>query len=71
MDRSRIANVELEWAERYERIRRVQARLDPTGMTRPPRDPDELRFLTATGQLGPYAESVFFNVVVPVHVPEE
>ncbi len=71
MDASRIPNVELEWAERYERIRRVQARLDPTSMTRPLRDPGERRFLAATGQLGPYTESVFLGVVIPVDVPEE
>jgi hypothetical protein len=55
---SRIPDLEVTWAERCERVRRVNARIDPRGMSRPPRDPDELRFLTATGQLGPFEESV-------------
>jgi hypothetical protein len=57
MDLMRIPNLELEWAERYERVRRVNARIDPRGMTRPARDPDERRFLDAAGQLGPFTES--------------
>lgn len=57
MDLTRIPNLELEWAERYERVRRVNARIDPRGMTRPGRDPDERRFLEAVGQLGPFSES--------------
>jgi hypothetical protein len=57
MDLTRIPNLEVEWAERYERIRRVNARIDPRGMTRPARDPDERRFLEATGQLSPFSES--------------
>jgi hypothetical protein len=46
-----------EWALRIERIRRYRQRSDPTGMTRPPRDPDEREFLRETGQEGPYVET--------------
>ncbi len=70
MNLTRIPNVELEWAERYERVRRVQARMNPSGMTRPPRDPDERRFLMETGQLGPFEESVVVAIGVAVDVPE-
>jgi len=44
------------WAIRLERIRRYRLRSDPTGMTRPPRDPDEREFLRRIGRLGPYVE---------------
>ncbi len=57
MDLTRVPNLELEWPERYERVRRVNARIDPRGMTRPERDPDERRFLEAVGQFGPFSES--------------
>ena len=57
MNLTRIPNIELEWAKRCERVRRVNARIDPRGMTRPARDPDERRFLEAAGQLGPFTES--------------
>ena len=74
MDLTRIPNLELEWAERYARIRRVNARIDARGMTRPTRDPDERRFLEATGQLGPFSESVVripvVALLVPFDVPE-
>jgi len=43
-------------ALRMERIRRYRLRSEPTGMTRPPRDPEERAFLRETGQEGPYVE---------------
>jgi hypothetical protein len=46
-----------QWAVRAERILRYRERSNPTGMTRPPRDPDERKFLRETGQEGPYVES--------------
>jgi hypothetical protein len=46
-----------QWATRLERIRRYRERSNPTGMTRPPRDPDEREFLRETGQEGPYRET--------------
>lgn len=45
------------WTIRLERIRRYRERSNPTGMTRPPRDPDEREFLRETGQEGPYVET--------------
>lgn len=51
-----ITDLSTLWAERAERVRRFQARVDPTGMTCPPRDPDERAFLAARGLLGPFAE---------------
>ncbi len=44
------------WPERLRRVLEVQARTDPTGMTRPPRDPNERAFLAARGLLGPFRE---------------
>lgn len=70
MDLDRIPNLELDWAARYERVRRVNARIDPTGMTRPARDPDERRFLAATGQLGPFVESGVLVASLGADVPE-
>jgi hypothetical protein len=46
-----------KWQIRLERIRRSQARTDTRGMTRPPRDPDERKFLERTGQEGPFVEA--------------
>jgi hypothetical protein len=46
-----------QWSIRLERIRRYRERSDPEGMTRPPRDPDERRFLRETGWEGPYEEA--------------
>jgi hypothetical protein len=51
-----VTNVELTWDARLARVRRSQLRVDTTGMTRPRRDPDELAFLGASGQLGPFVE---------------
>jgi hypothetical protein len=46
-----------QWTIRLERIRRYRERSNPSGMTRPPRDPDERKFLQETGQEGPYVET--------------
>ena len=43
-----------KWAERLERVRRSQARIDVRGMTSPPRDPMEREFLRRIGSEGPY-----------------
>ena len=45
------------WTARLERVEKSQARVVTTGMTRPPRDPDERAFLLKTGQLGPFVEA--------------
>lgn len=44
------------WARSRERTAAIRARSDPTGMTRPPRDPDERAFLEERGLLGPFIE---------------
>lgn len=49
-------DISVHWEEQLARVRRSQARTDVTGMTRPPRDPDERAFLAARGALGPFAE---------------
>lgn len=50
-------NLETVWEKRLARVRRSQARADVSGMTRPPRDPDERAFLSAIGRLGPFVET--------------
>lgn len=55
-DSPEISDLAALWAERAERVRRFQSRVDPTGMTCLPRDPDERAFLAAPGLLGPFAE---------------
>ena len=52
-----IEDVREEWPARLARLLRVRARIDTTGMTRPPRDPIKREFLERTGQLGPFRES--------------
>ena len=71
MSQNRIPNLEVEWAERAARVRGVQARTDPMGMTRPRRDPDERCFLAAMGQLGPFIESGVGLGLVPLDVPKQ
>lgn len=51
-----VPDVSLRWRERLARVRRAQARVSVTGMTRPPRDPDERAFLGERGLLGRFAE---------------
>ena len=50
-------DVEGFWQGRLARVQRSQTRTDPSGMTRPPRDPSERAFLARIGQLGPFVES--------------
>ena len=45
-----------EWPERLARLLQVRARIDTSGMTRPPRDPLRREFLEKTGQVGPFLE---------------
>jgi hypothetical protein len=52
-----LVRLDQSWESRLARVRRSQARVNPAGMTRPPRDTDERRFLLQTGQLGPFVES--------------
>lgn len=44
------------WDRASEGVRDVRRRADPTGMTRPARDPEEAAFLRATGREGPFVE---------------
>ena len=62
-----VPDVSLRWRERLARVRRSQARVDVTGMTRPPRDPDERAFLAERGLLGRFAEAP--NAVSPQDGP--
>lgn len=45
------------WARSREATAAFRARTLPTGMTRPPRDPDERAFLAERGLLGPFVEA--------------
>lgn len=44
------------WRRRAAAVEEVRRRADPTGMTRPARDPEEAEFLRETGQEGPFVE---------------
>lgn len=44
------------WARSRDATAAFRARTNPTGMTRPPRDPDERAFLEERGLLGPFVE---------------
>jgi hypothetical protein len=39
------------WAERRKAMREILGRIDPRGMTRPARDPDEREWLSKRGEL--------------------
>lgn len=57
MSESKKRDLSDKWKIRLERVRRSQARTDTRGMTRPPRDPEERKFLRETGQEGPFVEA--------------
>lgn len=44
------------WASRREAAAALRARTDPSGMTRPARDPDEREFLREQSAEGPFVE---------------
>ena len=52
-----IEDVRKEWPAKLARVLRVQARIDTTGMTRPPRDSVKRAFLEQVGQARPFQES--------------
>lgn len=54
---SDLRDITEAWAERLARVRSSQARTNTSGMTRPPRDPEERAFLAGRGLLGPFAET--------------
>ncbi|HXC25919.1 MAG TPA: hypothetical protein VNU46_08385 [Gemmatimonadaceae bacterium] len=47
-----------EWTQRRAAVLAAKATIDPTGMTRPPRDPVEWAWLEAHGLTGPFREVV-------------
>jgi hypothetical protein len=49
-----IPDVTEKWPARLARVLELNRRIDTTGVTRPPRDPDEQEFLERTGQEGPF-----------------
>ena len=57
MGKSKKRDLSDKWKIRLQRIRRSQARTDTRGMTRPPRDPEERKFLRETAQEGPFTEA--------------
>ena len=44
------------WSRHREALVDLRKRIDPTGMTRPARDPDERAFLAERNALGPFVE---------------
>lgn len=44
------------WAKRAGRVSAFLRRVDPRGMTRPRRDPEEREWLEERGRLGPFVE---------------
>ena len=51
-----LTEIRAMWARGREAVAAVRARTDPTGMTRPSRDPDERAFLVERGLQGPFIE---------------
>jgi hypothetical protein len=51
-----LSELRAMWAKRRAAAAEFRARCDPTGMTRPARDPDEREFLRERGGLGPFVE---------------
>lgn len=51
-----LSELRAVWDRRRQAASALRARSDPTGMTRPPRDPDERAFLEERGMLGPFVE---------------
>jgi hypothetical protein len=48
--------LEKMWSVRAERVAAVRERADPTGMTRPERDPSEREWLDERGETSPFVE---------------
>jgi hypothetical protein len=56
MTDDQIPDLSENWEKSLERVRRVNARSDVHGMTRPLRNPDEREFLRRIGREGPLQE---------------
>lgn len=59
-----FGDLEVLWIERARRVADFRRRVNPEGMTRPPRDPEERAWLAERGLLGPFRE------VTPQHPRE-
>ena len=53
---SSLASLRAMWAQRQANAAPFRALVDPTGMTRPARHPDERAFLAERNGLGPFVE---------------
>lgn len=51
-----ISELRAMWERRRKAAEEIRRRTDPTGMTKPARDPEEAEFLRETGQEGPFVE---------------
>ncbi|HEX8394318.1 MAG TPA: hypothetical protein VF665_18380 [Longimicrobium sp.] len=51
-----LSELRAMWERSRAAVAELRARTDPTGMTRPARDPDEREFLRQHGGLGPFVE---------------
>ena len=51
-----LSDLRETWQRRRKAAERVRKRLRPTGMTRPPRSPEEREWLSEREQLGPFVE---------------
>jgi hypothetical protein len=51
-----LSALRVMWASRERAAAALRARTDPSGMTRPARDPDEREFLREQGAEGPFLE---------------
>jgi hypothetical protein len=51
-----LSELRAMWDRRRKAAEEFRRRVDPTGMTRPARDPEEAAFLRETGQEGPFTE---------------
>ena len=56
IDKIDLSELRAMWDRRRKAAEKVRRRLDPTGMTKPARDPEEAAFLRETGQQGPFVE---------------
>lgn len=52
-----LSALEEMWDRRERAVREAIQGIDPTGMTRPRRDPAEREFLEERGRLGPFIET--------------
>jgi hypothetical protein len=56
IDRIDLSELRAMWERRRRAAEEVRRRIDPTGMTKPARDPEEAAFLREIGKEGPFLE---------------